>query len=739
MGNFTLIERESETYIMSYKEQAKRICSELSLKEKVGQITHQVAGFEIYEKKDGKIVFSQELKNISKEYGIGVISALFRGDPWSQKGYGKGIELCEREEAIRKFQDYVMLNSEHSIPVLIDIEASHGMQSLGSTMYPVGLCSAAAWNPELYGRMMKRIGEEIKASGNHIALVTMIDLARDPRWGRSEECLGEDAYLASQYVTSGVRKMKEANILVCAKHFFGAGDAEGGGNAAPITTSEREMREIMLPTAKAAVEAGCDIVMVAYNTLNGVPIHLSHEYLTELLREELGFGGIVLSDGMGVYTASLQTEISKERAAILALRAGVNLSLNDYGCFTTLAETAKDDVELQKLITESCERVIEKKLELGLMENPYIDSYKLAEFMPNEEGKKIAYEMAAEAITLVKNENHLLPLKKETKICVIGENAENIYFLLGDYTSDRTTGEGTTIKEAVKTVFPNAIYEKGWSFGESDFDVSCLEVVKNCDVVLLCMGGSSVRHTNVKFLPNGAMAETNTYIDCGEGGDLAGLRLPEVQGQLLDALRAIGKPIVSLFLIGRAYAIEDLITKSDAALICWYPGQEGGRAIADILSGQINPSGRMPVSLPKNVGCIPTCYNSYKPNRRYSDVGKAQSIYSFGYGLSYTAFTYSDIEVRQQEDTLWISGSVTNTGNYDGKETIQVYIHKMGGTVRHRAWELLRFDKISIKAGESYRYQFAILLAELEDVINGELPEQIKVRVDKFVKQIQIL
>lgn len=723
---------------MSYKAQAKKICGELSLKEKVGQITHQVAGFQIYEKQDGKIVFSEALQEIAKEYGVGGIGALFRGDPWTKKGYGAGIEIQERAEAAREFQDYIMEHSEHKIPVLIDIEASHGMQSLGSVMYPVGLCSAAAWNPELYGRMMKRVGEEIKASGNHIALVTMIDLARDPRWGRSEECLGEDAYLASQYVTSGVTGMKSAGILVCAKHFFGSGDAEGGANTVPITTSEREMREVLLPTAKAAVDAGTDLVMIAYNTLNGTPLHFSHKYLTKVLREEMGFDGIILSDGTAVYSSATQVEIPEERAAIMALRAGVDVSYWDNGCFVTLADTAKDNAELQELIDRACERVIEKKLELGLFENPYIESSGLAEFMPNEEGKKLAYEMAAEAITLVKNDNNLLPLKKGTKICVIGENAANIYSLLGDYTSDRAPGEGTTIKDAVEEVFPNAVYEKGWSFDELGFDETCLETVKQCDVVLLCMGGSSVRHTNVKFLPNGAMAESETYIDCGEGGDLAGLRLPKVQEQLLDAIRTMGKPIVSLFVIGRAYAIPDMINKSDAALICWYPGQEGGRAVADILSGKVNPSGKLPVSLPQNAGCVPACYNSYAPMRKYCDVDRGLHSYMFGYGLSYTVFDYSDMKVSQIDGVLSISGCVANTGKCDGKETVQLYVHKMGGTVTHRAWELMRFEKVNLKFGERYEYQFEIPTAELRDAINGELPEQLKIKVGDTVELITI-
>lgn len=723
---------------MTNLEKATKLCAELSLEEKVGQITHQIPGFEAYERVDDEFIFSKELEKIAKETGVGVISALFRGDPWTKKGYGNGVTLEEREKMIREFQDFVMDHSKHRIPVLIDIEASHGMQSLGSVMYPTGLGAAAAFAPELYGRMMHRIGQELKASGNHIALVTMIDLARDPRWGRSEECYGEDTYLASRYAYAGCRGLKEAGVIACAKHFFGAGDSEGGGNAMPITTSEREIREILLPPAKAAMDGGCDMMMVAYNALNGEPIHLSKHYLTEVLQEELGYEGILLSDGNGIYSAATQVEISNAEAAIRALKAGVHISLQDAECFSTLLETAKESEELQALIDRACIKVLEKKYELGLFENPYISQEALAEFMPNEKGRELAYEMAAESITLVKNENQLLPLKPNTKICILGENGANIYALLGDYTSDRKEGEGTTIWEGIQAAFPNAVYERGWSYWEEDFDATCLKAVEDCEVVVLCMGGSSVRHGDVKFLANGAMEQSETFIDCGEGGDLAGLTLPKVQEKLLDAVRDLGKPVVTLFVIGRAYAITPLIEKSDASLICWYPGQEGGSAIADVLTGKVNPSGKLPVSLPRTPGCVPACYNTYVPNRRYCDAQEMENRYSFGFGLSYTTFAYGMPKVQIEGGAMSIEGCLVNSGERAGKETVLVFIHKVGGSVRHRAWELVRFEKIALQPGEERTYHFTIPLVELQDVINGELPDGFVVRVGGQTAEITL-
>lgn len=723
---------------MDYLAEAKKLCSKLTLEEKIGQITYQVCGFHAYEKVDGKIEFTKELEDVVKSTGVGAISALFRGDPWTKKGYGAGIEIEERAEAVKAFQDYVMKNSKHKIPVFIDIEAAHGMQSLGSVMYPVGLCSAASFNPELYGKMMKRIGEEIKASGNHIALVTLIDLARDPRWGRSEECLGEDPNLTSCFIKEAVENMKEAGTMICAKHFFGAGDAIGGGNAHPITTSEREIREILLPPAKAAVEAGCDVIMVAYNAMNGEPIHFSKHYLTDVLRDELGYEGIILSDGNGIYSAATQVEISNEKAAIKALEAGIDMSLQDDGCFSTLIETAKNDEKLQEYIDRACERVLAKKMEMGLFENPYGKPENMKDFIPNTKGEKLAYDMAAESITLVKNDNNLLPLKKDTKICVLGENAANIYYLLGDYTSDRKEGEGASIKDAISEVFPNAVYEKGWNFTDDNYDEKCLEAVENCDVVVLCMGGSSVRHSNVEFLANGALVASESYIDCGEGGDLSQISLTKGQEKLLDAVKKIGKPVVSLFVIGRAYAISDLIDKSDASLICWYPGQEGGRAVADILAGNVNPSGRMPVSIPKNAGCIPACYNSYVPYRNYRDTEFGENKYSFGYGLSYTNFEYSNVDIVIEDNKLVVKGNVANTGDFDGKETIILYVHKRGGSFRHRMWEMLRFDKVELKQLENCDFGFEVELDELRDVINGELPEELLVRVGNTMQEIKL-
>lgn len=723
---------------MSYMEQAKKICDKLSSEEKIGQIAYLIPGFSSYQKIDGAFVFSDALKETAQKYGVGAVSAFLRGDPWTKKGYGAGIEIQERLQAVREFQAFITENSAKGIPALIDIEASHGMQSLGSVMYPVGLCSAAAWNPELYGRMLRRIGQEIKASGNHIAFLTLIDLARDPRWGRSEECLGEDGLLASKYIAAGVKGVKSAGVLACAKHFFGAGSADGGSNAAPITASEREIREVLLPPAKAAVDAGCDLVMVAYNALNGEPMHFSHRYLTQVLREELGFEGIILSDGCGIASAVSQTETTPQKAAIQALKAGINMSLEDSGCFITLAESARNDRCLQELIDTSCQRVIAKKLELGLFEKPCPAPDALADFMPNVSGKELAYEMAAEAITLVKNDNGLLPLKQETKLCVLGENGANIYYLLGDYTSDRAPGEGVTIWDGVQAVFPNAVYETGWRFDEENFEESCLETAKSCDVVLLCLGGSSVRHKNVTFLPNGAMEESSTYIDCGEGGDLSGLRLPQSQSRLLAALRKLGKPVVSLFVVGRAYAMVDMIENSDAALICWYPGQEGGRAIADILAGKVNPSGRLPVSLPDNAGCLPVYYNGYAANRKYRDADLGKRVYTFGYGLSYTTFVYSPICAEQVGTSIFVTGSVTNTGPYAGKETVQLFIHKMGGTVRHRKWELFDFEKVSLSSGQTHHYRFEIPLAGLQDVICGEMPDGLKLLLGDQTIQIAI-
>ena len=698
-------------------ELVNELLSQMTVREKIGQIAQIAAGYRCYTlTDDGGIAFTDEFKKIVADYGgIGAISGLLRADPWSGHYYGNGITREMRIDAVNKLQTYLEENTRLKIPALIEVEASHGLQALGSVMYPTGLCSAASFNPGLYGEMMECIGDEIALSGNHVAFVTLIDLARDPRWGRSEECLGEDGYLASTMAYAAVNGLKKSGTLACAKHFAGAGVCEGGINCGMIHLGKRELDEIHMAPAKAAIRAGCDLFMVVYNSIDGQPVHSDKKLLTDYLRGKLGFDGVVISDGGGVGSVKGFLGISKKDAAILCLKAGVDLSLADGFCYTEL-ETALADGEIsEEEIDRACRRVLNKKFEAGLFEEKELDKEALNRFCADRHCEKIAYDMAAESVTLLKN-NNILPLSKDQRIAVIGENADDIYHILGDYTSERLPEEGTTLLGGLRTNFAHISYEKGWSFnGDNNFEAA-IRLAKDSDVIVLTLGGTSRRDFEAKYLDNGAVSRSKNFMDCGEGLDIAELSLPKQQLELLCELRKLGKPIVSVVIMGRAYVLTDVKENSDALLVGYYPGQEGGYAISDILSGKVNPSGKLPITLPRSAGVLPLTYDRYfarsSASPKYYDCGETV-LYPFGFGLSYSSFDYSSLSVTQDDESMHIRFDVANTSDIDGKEVCQVYLQLFGDSVVHRRRKLFAFKKIYIPAKTTVTAEFSITYADL--------------------------
>lgn len=691
--------------------QAQELTQTLTLKEKIGQIAQVLAGFECYNiTADGEIEFSDEFETLVKEYGgIGQISALLRADPWTGRHYDNGITIEMREKIANKIQRYVEENTRAKIPVLIDLESSHGLQALGSVMYPTGLCNAASFNPELYEKMMDAIGQELKLSGNHVAFLTLIDLARDPRWGRSEECLGEDPLLASRMAAAAVKGVKHSGTLACAKHFAAAGSCEGGVNSAEIHMGQRELNEIGLSTAKACVDAGCDVVMVAYNSVDGTLVHVSKHLLKDVLRDQLHFDGIIMSDGTGVNSVSGNLEISQEDAAVLCLQSGIELSLADMYCFTQLEQAVqKGNVDVS-LIDNACAKVLAKKFEMGLFDNRYVEEGGVMAFNKDHHCEQIAYEMAAESITMIKNDG-TLPLHKKQRVLIVGENAVDIYHMLGDYTSDRKEGEGTTIWQAIRDNFDNATFVTGWNFGQQltqqQIDQT-LQAAQNSDVIVFCAGGTSKRDFETVFQANGALAKTTRFMDCGEGADLANLNLCDSQMQLLQLLSQQNKPIVSVVAMGRAYCLQTLVQLSNAVLIAYYPGQEGGCAVCDVLTGTVNPSGKLPVTLPTTVGALPVCHDQYPKPHRYMDC-ENPVLYPFGYGLSYSEFVYSDLVCTADSNGVHVEFCIENTSDTDGKEVVQLYFTPSGDGARQRKNQLKDFCKVAIQAGEKKKLTFDV-------------------------------
>lgn len=706
----------------NYKEKAKAVVEKMTLKEKVGQLAQRFWGFNAYERdSENRIVLTEEFKEYVQKFGgIGMLNNYFRSDPWCKKGYATGgITLEEREKAYNILQRYIVENTRLGIPVLIEEDAPHGRQILDSVLYPVSFNVGCSFNPSLYRKQTKEIGTESRLGGCHVPYLSNLDMAVDPRWGRSEECFGEDPYLASCFSRAAVEGMNDAGSMVCCKHFVGQGAAVGGHNGGVSIIGERELREIHLPASVSAVKAGCDFIMAAYNEIDGVLCHGNENLLKGILRDEMGFKGVVRSDGCANDALVNMGDGSMEDTAAIALKSGVDCGLWD-AAYTYIEEAVKQGYVEESVVDEAVCRLIEKKYKCGVMDNPYLEENNQSlKYIESGSGQQVAYEMASESLVLLENKNNILPIKTDKKILLIGENFKNIYYLLGDYTSERKPDACT-----IEKIFTDngATYLEGWNFNEgiTASDAELEAAVASCDTIIFGCGGSSMRDFNSIYNDAGAVMRANNYMDCGEGSDLASLELKECQTELLKKLANYGKPIISLVIGGRAYVLNEVSRYSDAVIWCGYPGQEGARAIYDTVYGRLNNFGRLSVSFPKHVGQLPINYN-YKKVNNYVDID-CNPLYPFGYGLSYSEFGYSDFTVKAATFEELINGgrievsfTVKNNSSVKGMAVPQLYINRKGGTVTHRVKELKDFRKISLLGGEEERITFSLCCNDLKE------------------------
>ena len=713
-----------------YELYAKELLKKMTLEEKVAQLSQTVAGYRSYVRKGETFEFRQEVKDFIKNYGaMGAISNILRSCSWTKKDWGIGIEPTHRAMVANQLQKYVLDNTRLGIPVLIEVESNHGLQALGSEMFPTNIGMGSTFNTALYKEIMMTVGKETVLSGNHMNFVTMLDMARDPRWGRVEEFFSEDPYLASEYAKNGVLGLKTENVLACCKHFCATGDCFGGLNTAEVSIGKRELHDIYLGVADKAVKAGADVVMVAYNTVDGIPCHANPYLLKTVLRDELGFDGIALSDGWGVERMIGQMGYDKLHGSVLALTSGIDLSLADNGVFLNLIEAVNTGLVDVEYVDAAVTRILTKKYQLGLFDNPFVkDDGALTAFLSSGIQKKLSYEAAAESMVLTKNESGTLPISDKTRIALIGPNSDNLYYLLGSYTSLRKKGEGQSVREAFESKFENMQYALGWSFegSEDGFD-EALKIAKESDVIVLTLGGSSSSATTkTEFDKNtGAAISTKGFVDCGEGLDTASINLPGSQLSLLRKLKELGKPIISVLIQGRPYIISEVEQLSDAVLIAWYPGQQGGLALADVLTGKINPSGKLSVSIPFRDTCLPCYYNRVGEDtpdnpfdscctNTYTDC-KKRVLHPFGYGLSYSKFEYKSLSVdKTGKNTFTVTAEVENISDVGGKEAVQLYIRGYRSSIRRRGKELRGVSKVYIAPGETKKVTFTLGYDELK-------------------------
>ncbi len=719
---------------LKVEERVSDLIQRMTLEEKVGQLRCTLA-WNYYTIKGKDVVPSELFKKDIAEGQIGMLWGTYRADPWTQKSLENGLNPELAAKTGNALQRYVIENTRLGIPLFLAEEAPHGHMAIGTTVFPTGFGMAATWDPDLIERAGKVIGREIRLQGGHISYGPVLDLVRDPRWSRVEETMGEDPVLAGELGAAMVKGLGAGNLsmpdatVATLKHFIGYGTTEGGQNGGPTFAGPRELRENFLPPFKKAIDAGALSVMTSYNSLDGVPSTASKTLLTDLLRGEWRFGGFVVSDLYSIdgIHGTHRVARDKQEAGIMALRAGVDADLGALA-FEPLVDAVKDGLVQEEEIDRAVANILRMKFEMGLFENPYVDTEKAKNQVRCDSNKDVARFVARECITLLKNENHILPLDKGAKVLVCGPNANNVYNMLGDYTAPQDDGNIKTILDGIRQKLPasQVEYVKGCAvrdISESNIQTA-VEAASRADVIIVAVGGSSARDFKTSYKETGAAVtdgKTISDMDCGEGFDRATLTLLGDQQRLLDALKATGKPLVVVYIEGRPLDKSWAAANANALLTAYYPGQEGGTAIADVLFGDYNPAGRLPVSVPANIGQIPVYYNKKPPMPHDYVEMSARPLYAFGYGLSYTTFEYGNLDIKEIGDTKYqVTLDVTNTGQYDGDEVVQLYIHDEVASTAQPLMQLKKFERVFIPKGETRQVTF-ILEAEDLSIINADM------------------
>lgn len=686
---------------LSPEERAADLLRRMTLREKIGQLNQRLYGFAIYRREGEQIQFTREFQDEVARYGgLGCLYGLYRADPWSGRDFSTGLEGVLAVKARNRVQEYVISHSRFGIPALFSTECPHGHQALDGYLLPVNLAAGCSFAPELLEAAAEVAGAQLHDMGVDLALVSALDVLRDPRWGRSEECFGEDPCLAARMAEAVVRGIQSRGVGVVAKHLCAQGETTGGVNASAARIGPRELREIHLPPVKAAAAAGAVGMMAAYNEIDGIYCHANPRLLNEILRREYGFRGFVMSDGVAIDQLDA---VTGDRAAsgALALNSGVDMGLWDTG-FQKLEEAVRRGLTDEAAIDRAAGRILALKFRRGLFETPYIpetDAY----MRHTHRACPQASVLAEHSLVLLKNEKHLLPLPIGGRIGLTGPNADSIYHQLGDYTPPQRPGSGITLKEGLEAMGVPFVHAPGCPlFGGGEEAVkSALQDLAECDIVIAAVGGSSSRFAGGSFLNNGALdAQTMQTMDCGENVDAANLTLPGEQLRLLEALHRAGKRLVTVLIGGRPYAMKEIAALSDAVVCAFYPGVTGGEAIAKLLFGAISPAGRLCVSLPDTPGQLPVYYNSKDSYRRgaYCDIGTPR--YTFGFGMSGTVFSYAPLQEPAAEN-LRLTFRITNTGARPGWAVPQLYLHRTQGIATSRIRQLCGFCKLHLAPGES--------------------------------------
>jgi len=696
------------------------LLSQMTLEEKCGQLTCPI-GFNFYDKDSDSLWLADDFLSMMDTMPLGSCWAVLRADPWSRKTVETGLHPRESARLLNMMQRHAVENTRLGIPLLFCEETPHGHMAVGTTVFPTGIGQASTWHPALLEQMGEVMGREVRLQGAQIGYGPVLDIARDPRWSRVEETMGEDPYLAGALGAAIVKGMQK-NVCATLKHLAAYGIPHGGHNAATAEVGQNRLMTDYLSSFENAIKVGfAKSVMTSYNTIDGVPCSANQWLLQEVLRNSWDFKGVVFSDlnAVNAIYATQHVAADPAEAAAMALKAGVDIDLGGYNYGGFLKEALQRGLVTETDIDRAVRHVLQLKYDLGLFENPYVDEALAEAEVGTKENAQLAKQVALESAVLLKNDG-ILPFGEQVKkVVVIGPNADNMYNQLGDYTAPQDPDRIVTMLEGIREKGRAEVtYAKGCAVrDENDADTDeAVRVAKAADVVVLVVGGSSARDFKTSYEDTGAaiVNESISDMDCGEGYDRSTLKLLGKQEELMERIYATGKPVVTVYIQGRPLDMNLANEKSNALLTLWYPGMEGGSALADILWGDYNPAGRLPISVPRSVGQIPVYYSQPAMGDYVEETAK--SLFSFGYGLSYTQFEYSDLKidsVPERPGTFIVTFAIKNIGPCDGDEVVQLYVRDEVASIAPASKLLKGFHRVHINKGETQQMTFYLTERDL--------------------------
>lgn len=738
----------------------KDLLGRMTIEEKVGQLCCPL-GWEMYTKTGkNEVTVSELYKKKMAEAPVGSFWAVLRADPWTQKTLETGLSPELSAKALNALQKYAVEETRLGIPVLFAEECPHGHMAIGTTVFPTALSAASTWNEGLMLKMGEAIALEARLQGANIGYGPVLDVAREPRWSRMEETFGEDPVLTTIMGVAMMTGMQGKvqndgkHLYATLKHFAAYGVPESGHNGSRANCGMRQLLSEYLPPFRKAVKEGAGTLMTSYNAIDGVPCTANKELLTDVLRNQWGFKGFVYSDLISIEgIVGMRAAKDNKEAAVKALKAGLDMDLGGNAFGKNLKKAYEEGLITMADLDRAVGNVLRLKFQMGLFENPYVSPELAKKLVHSKEHKELARQVAREGVVLLKNEG-VLPLSKHIgHLAVIGPNADEMYNQLGDYTAPQVREEVATVLDGIRAAVSESTrvtYVKGCAVRDTTAtDIpAAVAAAQKADAVVLVVGGSSARDFKTKYISTGAAtvsedAKTLPDMDCGEGFDRSSLRLLGDQEKLISAVASTGKPLVVVYIQGRTMNMNLAAEKAQALLTAWYPGEQGGMGIADILFGDYSPAGRLPVSVPRSEGQLPVFY-SQGTQRDYVE-SKGTPLYAFGYGLSYTRFTYSGLELQkgtEMETLQTVACTVTNTGNRDGEEVVQLYIGDKVASVSQPPLLLKAFQRIFLKKGESRQVIFhlkkddlAIYDSEMNYVVE---PGEFKVMVGAASNDIRL-